>query len=191
MKHNSLMLSQNIPSRSNNPTREITPQQNQSAQDTVIRKRSKSYTQVILMQCLKQAERPSHAQTGSYHLWLIEIVQQKYRKAIIPMMIEAKNGEIRDTISRGTFQAALRTEFLQSANMITKRYLRTIMSSEDKRENIQSKMSLTDICMSRTSTYSMQRKLFNMCIYTSSLTCKQSQRVSNMDWRHKTCVPTI
>ena len=49
-------------------------------------------------------------------------------------MTAAKYSEIRDLIKRGRFQAVLRTELPDSANMITARYLLAIKSSEDKEE---------------------------------------------------------
>ena len=49
-------------------------------------------------------------------------------------MIEAKHTEIRDLISRGTFQAVLRTELPDGANMITTIHVLEIKSNEDKEE---------------------------------------------------------
>ena len=49
-------------------------------------------------------------------------------------MIETKYAEILDLISRGTFQAALRTELSDNANIITVRYVLAINSTDDKKE---------------------------------------------------------
>ena len=49
-------------------------------------------------------------------------------------MIEAIYAEIQDLVNRGTFQAFLRTELPDGANLITARYVLSIKSEENKEE---------------------------------------------------------
>ena len=98
------------------------------------RTRSKSQTYDISTQFLEHVQSFFDIYRGPHLRWITKLLNQNDPKANDTKMIETKYVEIHDLTNKSTFRAALRTELLDSANMITARYALQIKSGEDKEE---------------------------------------------------------
>ena len=98
------------------------------------RTRGQSPTHIISTRSLEHTQRSLRQYLGPSNCWLTEVIKENNLGANNPKIIEIKQKEIRDLISRGTFSEALRTELPDGANMITAGYVLAMKSEGGKEE---------------------------------------------------------